>query len=182
MYLALVYFPNVDHTGFQNFRNKYEPYASLLPEHLTMVFPVPEALGQEKLELHIAEVLRLWKPFEVHFCNLYKERDHWLFWTLEEGNELCMRLHDEFYTGILGPHLREDLPYTPHIGLGLFSKEDYDFNNPLAELSLDKEKYQKARREFEQLNFDLWCTIDQLALLRINAEFTEVSELRRFSL
>ena len=182
MYLALVYFPQIDHEGFHDFRNRYEPYAGLLREHLTFIFPVPETIGQEKLGSHIEEVIKRWPPFKVHFCHLMKTVDHWLFWTPGEGKELAVRLHDELYTEILLPHLKTDLPYTPHIGLGLFSTENYDFNDPYAELKLDTPRYQKARKEFEKLNIDLWCTVDQLALLRINSEFTECIELHRFSL
>lgn len=144
MYLSLAYYPGIAHRDFHVFRNKYEPFSSLLPEHLTF--------------------------------------DHWLFWTIREGNELVIRLHDDLYTGILAPHLREDLPYMPHIGLGLFSKEGYDFNDPTAELTLDREKYERARKEFEDMNLDLWFTIDQLTLLRVNAEFTECREIKTFQL
>lgn len=182
MYLALVYFPQIDHAGFHSFRNTYEPFSSLLREHLTFVFPVQETIGRVELETHISEVLSRWKPFEVHFCQLKKTVDHWLFWTLEEGNELAVGLHDDLYTGILSAHLKTDLPYTPHIGLGLFSTENYDFNDPYAELTLDTTRYKKARMEYEELNIDLWCNVDHLALIRIDDEFTECAELRRFSL
>lgn len=52
------------------------------------------------------------------------------------------------------PYLREDLPYCPRIGLGLFSKEAYDFDHPTARLTLDGEKYGQAKQEFEALGFD----------------------------
>ena len=182
MYLALVYFPQIDHEGFHEFRNTYEPYAALLREHMTFMFPVPESIGREELEKHISEVLSHRDPFKVHFCLLEKTVDHWLFWTLEEGMKLAVGLHDELYSGILSPHLKTDLPFIPHIGLGLFSTENYDFNDPYAELTLDQGRYERARKEFEALNMDLWCTIDHLALLRINEEYTECTELRRFSL
>ena len=180
--MALVYYPKVEHEGFQAFRNRYEPYASLLPEHLTFVFPVPDSIGIEALEEHISKVLSRWSLFRVHFSPLKKTVDHWLFWTLEEGKELAIRLHDELYTGILLPHLRQDLPYTPHLGLGLFSRENYNMNHPTAELTLDEERYLLARKEFEALDLDHWCTIDQLVLLRIDAEFTECSELGTFKM
>ena len=182
MYLSLVYYPGIELKGFHAFRNKYEPFSSLLPEHLTFVFPVPESIGEEDLTYHILEVLSSWKPFRVHFSNLEKTIDHWLFWTIGEGNELVSRLHDELYTGILAPHLREDLPYSPHIGLGLFSMEDYNFNNPTAELTLDRDKYERARKEFEDMDLDLWFTIDQLTLLRINAEFTACRKIKTFQI
>jgi len=160
----------------------YEPYAGLLPEHVTFVFPVRESIGHLALEQHIITVLEPWKPFRIHFSRLMKTVDHWLFWIPEEGKEEAIGLHDELYTGILSEHLREDLPYTPHIGLGLFSREDYDFENPTAELTLDEDRYQQARKEFTEMNLDLWCTIDQLDLLSINDDFTECKRLHTFGL
>lgn len=182
MYLALVYFPGIEQEVFHAFRNRYEPYAGLLREHLTFVFPVPESIGREKLEKHISEVLSQWNPFRVHFCQLEKTVDHWLFWTIDEGREQAVRLHDELYTGILSEHLKADLPYSPHIGLGLFSTENYDFNDPYADLTLDLGRYKQARQEFETLNIDQWCIVDQLSLIRVIAEFTECTELNTFKI
>lgn len=180
MYFALVYYPQIEHEGFQLFRHKYEPYSELLPEHIPFIFPVPEVVGRETLEKHIDKVVSAWKPFDVHFCTLKKTWDHWLYLGAKEGYDSVVALHDKLYEGMLSSHLRKDLPYTPHIGLGLFSKEAYDFNNPIAELTLDEEKFNNARKEFEEMGFDLWCTVDRLTLLKINADFTECVDLRDF--
>jgi len=71
MYFGLVHYPQIEHKGFQSFREKYEPYSQLLPGHVPFVHPVPER--------HIIKVLRGWKPFRAHFCMIEKTRDHWLF-------------------------------------------------------------------------------------------------------
>jgi hypothetical protein len=60
--------------------------------------------------------------------------------------------------------------------LGLFSKEAYDFDNPTAQLTLDEKRFNKARREFEDLGTDIWCTIDRLTLVKINSSYTECAE------
>lgn len=180
MYFALVYYPGIEDEGFHVLRDKYEPYHQLLPEHLPIIFPVPEDIGLKKLEDHITRILTQWKPFKFHFHGLLKSWDHWLFLVLAEGNDLVRTLHDELYTDILIPYLRNDLPYIPHIGLGLFSKEKYDFTNPTAQLSLDKEKYIKAKREFENLILDFWRTIDHLTLVKINTDFTKCQDVMEF--
>lgn len=181
MYYALVNYPQIEHPGFHSFRKKYEPYSDLLPAHITFIFPTPETIGMKDLKVHICQVLNHWKPFDMHFCNLMKtEDDHWLFWTAEEGNEHAIKLHDEFYQGILALHLRKDLPYTPHIGLGLFSKEPFDFNSPTAQLTLDEVRYEHARREFQELNIELWARIDRLRLVSINSDFTECRDIMKF--
>lgn len=182
MYFALVYYPRVDNKEFHRLREKYEPYNELLPEHLVFVFPVPEDIGLKKLENHIKTILAKWKPFEVHFHGFHKSPDHWLFLVLAGGNDLVHKLHDELYTDILAPHLRDDLPYLPHVGLGLFSKEKYDFTNPTAELTLDKEKYIKGKSEFENLKLDFWRTVDRLTLVEINRDFTQCRDVMEFKI
>ena len=182
MYFALVYYPCIEDQGFHHFRMKYEPYASLMPVHVPFVFPTPEEVGRKKLEAHISKVLKDWKPFHVHFCKLEKTWDHWLYVGAEEGHDQVVQLHDHLYTGILAPYLRKDLPFHPHIGLGLFSKEKYDFNNPTTKLTLDEEKYLRAIEEFEALHFDLWCTIDCLTLVRLDDKFTECMAVQEYSI
>ena len=182
MYFALVYYPKIEHEGFHSFRRRYEPYSELLPEHVPFVFPVPEVIGREKLETHIEQVVKTCKPFDVHFCTLEKTWDHWLYLGAKEGHDAVVELHDKLYTGILSPYLREDLPFYPHIALGLFSKEPYDFNHPTAALTLDEEKYNKARQSFEKMGVDLWFTIDKLTLVSVNSDFTECVALRNFAI
>ena len=182
MSYVLVHYPEIKHEGFQSFRRTYDPYWELLPEHVTFIYPVPETIERLSLDAHIEDVLSRWEPFRVHFCTLEKSWDHFMYLGAKEGHELVVKLHDDFYEGILRPHLREDLPFYPHIGLGLFSKEMYDFNNPTAELSLDKDKYSRAVNEFEALGFDIWCTVDRFTLVQVNADFTECHDLRDFQM
>ena len=182
MFYALVYYPHIEHEGFHEFRNKYEPCAFLLPEHVTFIFPTPKEIGRERLELHIKTILKRWKPFQVHFCTIKLNWDHWMYLGANEGHDEIVVLHDQLYEGILSPYLREDLPFYPHIALGLFSKEGYNLNNPTAKLTLDTPKYNQARKEFESLNFELRCTIDQLTLLQLDAEFTTCEVIKNFPL
>ena len=132
------------------------------------------------MERHIDAVLNSWKPFKVHFCLLEKTWDHWMYLGAREGHNQVVDLHDQLYQGILSPYLRMDLPFYPHIGLGLFSREAYDFDNPTAELTLDEKRYKKARREFEDLGTDIWCTIDKLTLVKINSSYTKCVDVKDF--
>jgi len=182
MYFGLVHYPQIELRGFQSFRKKYDPYHNLLPEHITFIFPLPVTIGRKKLERHIETVLNSWKSFVAHFCLLEKSRDHWLYLGANEGHKQIVDLHDQLYKGILFPYLREDLPFYPHIGLGLFSREAYDLDNPTAELTLDEKRYYQARQEFEDLGIDIWCTINNLTLLEINSNYTESVDLKYYSI
>ena len=182
MYYALLYYPEIKNERFHLLRKKYEPYWELVPEHITFIFPVPESIGLENLESHITTILGSWEPFEIHIRGLDLTWDNFLYYTIKEGNSQIFKLHDEFYTGILSPHLRKDLPFVPHIGVGLFSKEEYDFNNPTAKLNLDEEKYKIGLAEFEDINLDLWRTVDVLTLVKVNTEFTQCDDVKQFKL
>ncbi len=171
-YLSLVYYPKIDDNVFQSIRNKYEPYANMIPEHIPLVFPVPETIGKDKLIHHVNRILARWKPFKIRIKGLYKTFDHWLLVVLDEGNDQVIRLHDDLYTNILTHYLRKDLPYIPHVGLGLFSREAYDFSKPSRLLSLDEKKYRSARTEIEMADLNFRRTIDRLTLVRVNANFT----------
>jgi len=182
MYFALVYYPNIDNEAFHSFRRKYDPWYFLLPPHVPFVFPTPVEIGRKNLENHISYVLNKWEKFEVRFNTIEKTWDHWMFLGAGEGKEKVVRLHDELYTDILASHLRTDLPFDPHIGLGVFSKQEYNFNHPEARLELDLTRFQKALDEFKQLKFEIACTIDRLVLIEINEDFTRCDDLRTFLL
>jgi len=163
MYFALVYYPNIDNEAFHSFRRKYDPWHFLLPPHVPFVFPIPVEIGRKKLENHINMVLRKWVKFEVRFNTIEKTRDHWMFLGAGKGKEKVVRLHDELYTDILSPHLRTNLPFDPHIGLGVFSTQKYDFNHPEAKSELDLARFHKALDEFRRLKLKsivisiAWC-------------------------
>ncbi len=180
MFYALVYYPRIEHAGFHTFRNKYEPYSFLIEDHIPLIYPVPDSIGEEGISKHIENVLNDWNPFEIHISGFEKTVDHWLMLILKKGNDLVIRLHDQLYQDILASYLQKDLPYVPHVGLGLFSKEAYDFNNPTAELTLDQERYQDALAELKQMELDFHRTIDNLTLVRVNDDFTKCWDVRDF--
>jgi len=68
------------------------------------------------------------------------------------------------------------------LGLGYFGTEDYDFHNPLANTSLNEVVYKKARKEFEEMNFSHWYTVDELVLCLINDDFTKTEDLMSFQI
>lgn len=174
MYYALVYYPEITHPGFVTFRKKYEPYAALLPEHVTLVYPVEQSIGYKIFAHHIREILREWQPFDLHFSSrLELTWDCWMKLLAEEGYDQILLLHDQLYTGILEPHLRKDLPYNAYIGIGLFSNEGFDFSDLTTKKTLNRPKYDRAVQEFKQLDFDHWCTVDQLTIVEVNENFTE---------
>jgi 2'-5' RNA ligase len=183
MYFALVHFPNIDTTQIELIRDKYDPSAHMVAAHITVLFPVPDEIGENALIKHIDSVLKQWEPFPICINGLYKSWDNWLFLILKDGNAEVIRLQTQIYTGILKPYYRKDLDYVPHIGLGLFVKEGhrYDFKNPQY-LEFDEQKYVVAVREVSQLGLDFRCVLDKLHLVTLANDFTNIKANREFLL
>ena len=93
------------------------------------------------------------------------------------------RLHRELYSGRLATHHRPDLEFIPHLGLGLFARQDsnYDIRNP-QKVSLDAEKYSQALKEAQQLNLDYACVVDRLHLVKITDDISEIVWSKEFAL
>jgi len=174
---------DIDTKEINDFRRKYDPHFDLIRPHITFVFLVPEIVGETNVISHIERVLSQWQAFPIHLKGLQKSWDHWLFLVLAEGSESVTRLHRELYTGILSTYHRPDIEFIPHLGLGLFAKQDanYDIRNP-REVPLDTEQYTKALREAQQLQLDHHCIVDRLHLVKIRDDISEIVSSKVFAL
>ena len=183
MFYVLVYKPDIDTSKIDTLRKKYDPYYNLIETHVTLIFPLPDLIGEDTLIEHIRPILKQWKPFEIHLKGLEKSWDHWLNLIVQEGNNEIIKLHDQLYTGILTRYLRNDLVYIPHIGLGLFTenKDSYNVVDPKL-LSLDKGRYETALKEATDLNLDYKATLDNLTLVKLDDKLSKVFWSKEFRL
>ena len=122
LYYALVHYPAIDTARIEAFAAKYNPWPRMRP-HLTLIYPVPEAIGEAALAAHIEAVLRAWPPFPIHIAGFHLSWDFWLFLTLQAGREEMVRLHDALYDGPPAPYRIPDIAFVPHIGLGFFARQ-----------------------------------------------------------
>ena len=97
-----------------------------------------------------------------------KSNDYWLFLTLETGEREVKGLYQALYTGILAQYRRDDIEFVPHLGLGLFVKDQatYDWNKP-QESQFDQQKYDAALRDAESLCLDSSWMVRKLHLIKI---------------
>ena len=181
MWYAMVYFPDFRHEGLNRIREAYDPTCSLIEPHLPVMMPVPGGIELEAITAHIRTVLEGIETFRVHFTGLYKSWDHWLLLGVSEGRDTVIQIHDRIYTGVLKPYLREELPYQPHIGLGLFTSELYDHFDPKKE-RLDEKKYQEAAKEAKNMNLDFWCSVDSFDLIQLNDSLSRLIIKEKFRL
>ncbi len=169
--LAVVYFPKINVGEINFFRKKYDPLWNIIPPHITVVFPFSN-IPEKQIIQHLDTVTKNIEPFRIHLNGLMKSFDDYLFLLVQEGKEEIERVHDTLHFGILTSHLRKDIPFIPHITLGVF-KTKYD--------QLDKELYEKAFAEAKELDLDIQYEFNSLSLIK-GDELTPAKTIKTFEL
>lgn len=168
MIYALVHYPKVDLQRIHQFRKRYDPQVDLIAPHITLMFPVPESIGEDNLVRHFEGVLKPCEPFLIHLQDVQISSDNYCFLMLQEGSAKVIRLHDAIYTGILADYLRKDIPFVPHLTLGV--------------LNQDSNNRDRALEEAKRLDIDCRCVIDQLHLVKINDDRSRIVWSKEFAL
>jgi 2'-5' RNA ligase len=182
-YAVVAHLPSLPEEPIRSFRRAYDPTVDLVGPHLTLVFPVPAAVGREAFCAHVRGLVSRRPSFDIRLRGLEKSWDHWLFLLVEEGREEVVALHDALYTGILRPYLRTDPPYVPHVGLGLFADERaLDDLLELRPRALDRARFEGALREVESMDLDHRCRIDRVRISGLDQQFTHITELQEVPL
>ena len=168
MTYALVHYPEINTKGIDLLRIRYDPQAALIAPHVTLIFPLPDTVDERALISHIQGVLLRWKPFALRLAKLEKSFDDCLLLTATEGAQELIGLRDDLYTGMLAAHKRADIPYIPHVTLGVFT----------AQPALFEEALEMAA----QLNLDYESVVNRVRLLKVNDERTAIVWSKEFSL
>jgi 2'-5' RNA ligase len=165
---AVVHYPNLDTQRINQFRRRYDPQVDLIEPHITLMFPVPESIGEKNLVNHLESVLRGRQPFPIHLQGLQKSWDDYLFLMIQEGRTDIIGLHNEIYTGVLASFPKGELPYLPHVTLGVFRK--------------DANEYSEALEAAKRLDLNYRCVLDKIHLLKINDDMAQILWSKEFSL
>lgn len=162
---AVVYYPDLDSPELDTFRQEHDPFASLIREHLTFVFPIP--IRTNPFCDHVRSVASDLEPFDIHIAGLSRSWDHWLYLEIRQGREKVVYLHDRLYTGPFREFLRTDLPYEPHIGIGFFGRGSYDPLDPEV-VELDTEAYDTARAAVAELGIEASRRIESITVVKLD--------------
>jgi 2'-5' RNA ligase len=166
-----------------SFRRAHYPTADLLEPHLTVVFPVPAAIGRKAFGEHVRGVVSRTPAFDIRLSGLGKSWDHWMFLGVAEGRDEVVALHDALYAGILRPYLWTEQPYVPHVGLGLFVEErDTHDLLELRPRAFDRARFNAALREAEALELDYAGRVDSMHIFGLDEDMTHVTALEEIQL
>ncbi len=131
MLLAAIGYPELAPSDFewiQTIRAQYDiANYDLIRPHFTFVFPCSR-INREEFLSHIEEISAPTNSVTFNIrratisCDKSGEKWH-LFLVPDEAYNDIIGLHDKLYTGILADKLRPDIPYIPHITVGVFDNE-----------------------------------------------------------
>ena len=100
-------FKNID--LIQNIRKKYDRLYSVIPPHITIVFPFTDDIDNNTLYIKLNELLKDYKKFNVKFKGISLSADNFIFLNCIYGKDKIINLHDNIYKKILPSHLKKDI-------------------------------------------------------------------------
>lgn len=116
---AIVLFPAFDAAAeIETLRRAYDPQATVLPAHVTVVFPFTNADAATFLYDHIAASIAGMTPFDIALATPTPEDGGYLFLRVTEGRDRVVELHDRLYRGPLLEHRSVTHDYEPHVTVG----------------------------------------------------------------
>lgn len=118
---AVVIFPDfapAQREIIDRIRAAYDPLATTIDPHITLVFPFTAPLPKDVLLAHMRSSAAAIAPFEITLRGITGEQDEWLFLNIKRGNDHIIALHDQLYSGPLAPYLEPRYTYVPHLTVG----------------------------------------------------------------
>jgi 2'-5' RNA ligase len=118
---AVVAFPSLDaddRQWIESIRAKHDPEGKRIGAHFTLVFPA--VLPLRATETHVTRVARSTEPIRFVLRRAAVAPDavgsggH-VFLIPEDGRDALAGLHERLYEGVLQPHLRRTVSFTPHV-------------------------------------------------------------------
>ena len=112
-----------DFEWIQEYRRQNDPrYFQVIDPHFTLVFPVADVSADDfcrevrSLACDTASI-----AFEIKVATINRDLTgsyYHEFLVPDAGYAAIVKLHDRLYSGIFAPHLRLDIDFIPHIGIG----------------------------------------------------------------
>src|SRR6185437_16315838 len=75
-------------------RAAYDPLASAIAPHITLVFPFEAPLSADGLLTHMRASVATMTPFEIELRGVTGQEDEYLFLNVKRGNDQIIALHD----------------------------------------------------------------------------------------
>jgi 2'-5' RNA ligase len=121
---AIVAFPVLEAPNrVESIRRRFDPLASMLKAHVTLVFPFSDAVKEVDLSNHIARAVSGLHPFSILLSEVTVEDDGYLFLNVAAGADWFIELHNRLYTRLLAHHRSPAHEYRPHVTVGRLTEQ-----------------------------------------------------------
>ncbi|MFH1917347.1 MAG: 2'-5' RNA ligase family protein [Nanoarchaeota archaeon] len=131
-------------------RKVYDPQYQLVKPHVTLVFPFT-GIPEDVLDTHIKGSLKGISGFSMRLKGIMKSpKEYYLYLLVDEGKKEILNIHDKLYTKLL--KRRTDIPYIPHVTIGVFSS---------------KKEIDNAYEEIKKRRLDFSCLVKGVYLLTV---------------
>lgn len=121
MFTILMFPKGAELTKIEQIRSLYDPLASLIPAHITLVFPQEYDCIERVIEQINDLTITPFQVIPAGFTASFEEKSNYLFLRFKEDEQIHF-LHDLLYQKIVGSV--PTIPYTPHLTVGCFTKEE----------------------------------------------------------
>lgn len=150
----------------EKIRMKYDPQATKIQPHITLAFPF-ENINQVELYAHVRDSIKKIKKFKLVLKGVKASpKKYYLYLLVKKGKKEILGINKNLYSKLLTKWLRKDIPYIPHLTLGVF-KSKQEIDNAI-------EKLEKEGLEF---NFE----ISSIQLITLNQDIS-IKSVKNFSL
>jgi len=126
---CIMFFPKFENQNIINeIRERYDPLASHVRPHITLVFPFDSNIETNELKDHIISGLAQQKKFDIVLGGFTPTRSYgnYLFLNIKKGKEQIINIHRKLYTGILEdyyPEWLKNVVFLPHMTVGCIEDE-----------------------------------------------------------
>jgi 2'-5' RNA ligase len=136
--IAIVAFPALsidDQQWIDEMRARHDPHARLIDAHATLVFPCTAPADTVAAEMLTLAATTSPIAFGISgtraVSDAFGSGAHVFLLPDSSASAAITELHDRLYQGVLRPHLRDDIPFVPHITVA--GAADHDDCRALAE-------------------------------------------------
>lgn len=117
---TIMVFPKFENIAIINdIRNKFDPLASLVEPHITIVFPFKSYLRADEIEGWLKIALKDFQKFELELCGVSKTSSsygNYLSLNIQKGCENFIKLNQLLYGDVLSEY-KSSITYNPHLTL-----------------------------------------------------------------
>jgi 2'-5' RNA ligase len=99
-------------------RGRFDPLASAVPPHVTLVYPFEACLAPEAVRAHMVQVLAGFPSFQITLDGVSGAERSYLRYDIKQGNDALIAMHDALYSGPLASYLDLTESVHPHLTIG----------------------------------------------------------------